>query len=698
LRAITLDDVRAFYAAHYTPDRLTIAMTGDFDPQQAKAWIEKYFGPMAPGLGLTEQPRYIPEIDPPRTVEFRDPDAIERIWFAWATPGYANRDQAALSAAATLLGAETSPLVKALNKKLSQGVSIETEEWQDASKFTLIVSQVPGAKLADVEATGMAELERFARDGPNAEELARFRHQLELSQLAGLEKPFDFAHAMQTTQEFYGGIEHWGDWLARSRSVTGDEMRAAVKRWLVDRKHLTVHALPLNAVPPSEPAPVPTPPPPVPPVQPYRAPRIQSARLPNGFQIFVVERHDLPMVAAEVRLRAGLLASPDKPIVAALAADLAAKGTRTRKAVDIQAEADRLALDAEIDTDLDSATLGFNVLRRDLEPALTLLADTVRNATYPQDDVEWQKKIAADAREKSAGDTDFAPRAVAAAFGPQHPLGAGLGTAANIRAVSAKDVRDFHDRYWTPDAAALILAGDITLEDAVRLATSGFGTWSGTAAEQPKLPPPAPMPGRLFLADRRGAAQTMLAQIVPGVPLTSPDYPAMLVVADVLGRITESRLRVNIRQQRGIAYYTLSTVATFPEYGLWESYSHVQTDSTGLAIGEFQKELAALGAAKPITAAEFEVAKGGIIRALPGNYETVWSAAQQVASNWVSGLPPDADDLLASRIAALTLDEVNAATRKYANADRAIFILIGDREKIEPQLRTLNLGPITAIQ
>jgi zinc protease len=129
------------------------------------------------------------------------------------------------------------------------------------------------------------------------------------------------------------------------------------------------------------------------------------------------------------------------------------------------------------------------------------------------------------------------------------------------------------------------------------------------------------------------------------------------------------------------------TAWTFPGAGLWTILSPVQQDSTALAMREFDKELAAFGRTKPITQAELDQARTGIIRALPEQFETLGSAAATIAWNWAQGLPVSNLQAFGARLAGVTLDEVNAVARKYARPDQAFFLLVGDREKIQPQLR-----------
>src|SRR5262249_17232609 len=138
---------------------------------------------------------------------------------------------------------------------------------------------------------------------------------------------------------------------------------------------------------------------------------------------------------------------------------------------------------------------------------------------------------------------------------------------------------------------------------------------------------------------RKGVTQTKVVQVLPAVPRDHPDYPAILLANRIYGSMSGNRIGENIRQRHGIAYYASSGLSTFSGAGLWTVQSPVQQDSTALAMREFEKELAAFGRTKPITLAELDQAKTGVIRSLPEQFETVGAAAGTIAWNWAQGLP-----------------------------------------------------------
>jgi zinc protease len=693
LRSITLEDVRAFFSAHYTADQVSIAVVGDFDPAQVKPWVAKYFGPIAPADVRTAPPVSAPPLAVPKFIQYAERLQDEHVNFAWVGPPAASRDAAALDFAARLWTDDFSShhLYKVLGDKLSQAASIQRIPLQDAQVFAPDIEIVPGAPIPAIEEKLAAEFARMAREGPTAAELESARNRLESGRLSELESISGIAFAMQQVHQSYGGIGHWHEWTTRYSAVTAADVRDAVHRWLVSPSHLTIDVQPQSAVRSDAPEPDRTTPPPFQPEKPFRPPEIQTAKLANGLEILVLERHDLPKVAVRLQFRAGAMQGPADKAAAMLLAAAAIRGSATRNSEDLQRALDDLGAESLGDADLNATDFRIVVLRKNLDAALRLLVESLLHPNYPDWAVEsYKKDWLHEIEHPDSNLDDFARPLYAAAFGTNHPLGRGLGTAASIRSITTADVRAFQDRFWRPNIAALVFAGDISLREAVALATATLASWSGAAPAVPPLPPPAPEHGRIVFVDRPGVTQTMVLQVLPGVPRDHPDYPALAVVNRIYGGMSDSRIWENIRQQHGIAYYASSEMPTFPGAGLWIVESPVQQDATALAMREFDRELAAFGRTKPITQAELDQAKNVIVRSLPGDFETVGDAAGTVAQNWAFGMPTTESQDFAGRVAAVTVDQANAIARQYARPEAAFFVLVGDRKKIEPQLRDLR--------
>jgi zinc protease len=194
-----------------------------------------------------------------------------------------------------------------------------------------------------VEKVLAAGIARFAREGPS-EELTRARNNLEFRQIGRLEDLSDLAVVLNEVQQFYGGVEHFDEWVGRYRRVTAEAVRSAVGHWLATPNHLTIHVMPETARQEStnwtaltrRPFQA---------EKPFRAPDVKSAKLANGLQILMVERHDLPKIAVELRFRLGAERSPaGKAGLALLTMATSGRGTSTRTESDIKKESSLWAI------------------------------------------------------------------------------------------------------------------------------------------------------------------------------------------------------------------------------------------------------------------------------------------------------------------------------------------------------------------
>jgi zinc protease len=682
LMAASLDDVRAFYQAYYTPDNASLVVSGDFDRAQTKSWIAKYFGSLAPGPGLISPASSSAPMAAPKIVEVTSVVPYSKIVFAWAAPGVSDPDNAALEFAQFILDERWHE--QTFRDRIQFDPSVSYYQLKDASAFSVINVTNGKIPLERVRSVIVDEIERFAREGPSTDEVERARNNLESQQLSSLEDLYGVSSTLNEIQQYYGGVEHFNDWAARYWNITSGSVRKAVSRWLLTPNALTIKFTPITARHDNTPEPDRNTPPPFQPEKPFRLPEIKSTRLPNGLQIFVVERHGLPKVSVELRLNLGSAHAPaGKPATALVTMLTFACGTPTRTDDQIKKEIMNHAVSLTANADAVSQYISFEVLRKNFEPMLALLSDALFHPVYPKDVFERRKNDVIEDWERHEGHIDEYAYAVGEiAYGPTHPLGASSSNPEALRDITVADVQEFTTRFWHPDVSVMVFAGDITIEEAAAAAARYLGEWKGWAEPPGRLPPAVPMKGRTFLLERKGVTQTTVVMILPGIAQTDPDYPALMLADKVFGGGFFSRLYRSIRLDRGITYTVSSNLATLPEHGLWTASSPVQADKTREAMAAFAQELRGIAGAQPITQAELDAAKQNVIRSWPVQFQWNSSTAGAIANSWV--LDKSLNDLktFQQRIAAVTLDQVNAAAHKYAQPDKAVFLLVGDPGKI----------------
>ncbi|MGH9368614.1 MAG: M16 family metallopeptidase, partial [Thermoanaerobaculia bacterium] len=588
LTAASLDDVTEFFKIYYTPNNLSLVVAGDFDPAEAKRLIEKYFGGIPAGPPLDRPKLWIPTLEREKIIEAADRVAQERVYMIWPTPPLYTPGDAELDLTSLVLtDGLASRLARVLvyDRQLCSDVNAFQASAEISSFYAVIATARPGASLPEIEKVITGEIARLAREGPGESELARAKTKQEYNFVTGLERIGGFggkADLLNSYNTYLGDPGKFEFDQARYRNVTTADLQKTAARWLDTRNRLLVRFFPEKSGRPSEVALDRAQVPGLGADRAFRAPEVKSARLENGLAVLVVERPELPKVAVKLVARAGSIADPaGKEGTAYLTARIMPLGTKTRKALEIETALGDLGTAIAPESQRESSRLSFEVLKRNLGPALAIFADVVENATFPASEVDREKKRHLDALSQQAKNAN----AVAArlrsmlAYGREHPYGRpGQGLPGTVQAIGAEDLVRFHRARYCPGGAALVFVGDITLEQAQALSSKAFGSWSGGAPEPTAIPASSPAPaGKVYLVDRQDAAQTVVSLFVPGIKRTSPDYYALTLADGVWGGGASSRLDMNLREEKGYSYGVFSTLGTLSEAGLWWAGGGVQT-------------------------------------------------------------------------------------------------------------------------
>ncbi|MBM3263760.1 MAG: insulinase family protein [candidate division Zixibacteria bacterium] len=377
------------------------------------------------------------------------------------------------------------------------------------------------------------------------------------------------------------------------------------------------------------------------------------------------------------------------------------KGTARRNALDISESMARNGTALYGSTFQESVSLGFDTLTRHLPAALDLFADVVRNPLFPDDEFERERNRHSD--NLSQGESNpqaltarLAPRLI---FGTEHPYGLPVhGFFSTISGIGRPDIVHVYDHCWGPSQSAIVFAGDVTLNRAMELAHLYFGDWTGESLAEVALPFAVPAAsGCVYLINRPNAPQTVVAQALPAPPRKTNDYYALRLVDSIYGGDFQSRLNRNLREEKGFTYGISSMLALMDKAGYWKAQTAIQTDRTGDTLYELRAELEALTGERPITESELEEARINRVRGYAQQFETIRRLAGIVGGLWSGGLPMSDIRDAVDRIERTTLEEVHAAAARYARPEQAIYLLVGDRDRILPQIEARGFGPVVML-
>ncbi|MCY4746201.1 pitrilysin family protein [Pelomonas sp. UHG3] len=718
IQRIQLKDVKDFARTYYRPNNATLVLAGDFDPAQAKALVQKYFGTLKPGPKPPEVRVPTPEITQERRLVMTDRVELPRLNLAWHTPPMYQPGDAELDVAAHVLGGGKASRLYGLlvrEKQLAQSVAVMQGSQSLSSVFDIEVVARPGVSLDEIERLVDAEIARLATTPPTAAELAQARAVIETQVLQRMEKVATLADLVNHYNQMAGDPGFLAQDLARYDALTPAAISAATAQWLQRERRVVIHALPGEKLLPPE---VPTPPMPTraakgereslngpepwrlkPPAaaaaKPLALPAAQSFTLPNGLTVIHAPKPGLPLVSASLVLRAGQAANPaDKPGLAGFVAAMLPEGTATRSAQQIAEGLAGLGATLTAQAGAEEARLAFSGRKAAAREGLALLAELALSPAFADADIERirAQRLAALAQVREQPDLLAEVVGQRAVYGEGHPLAENaLGTVASLRALDAAALRAFWQAHYRPERAALVVAGDLSEAELRALVQPLFGAWQGQG-EAPALvplPPARPTAARTLVVDQPGAPQTALAIVAPGPTAATPDAAPLKLMNAALGGLFTSRINHQLREVKGYTYGIYSGYTLGRERGEFGIHGSVRTDATGQAVAEIWRQVTGMRT-RPMGAAELTRVRNAQLLSLPGLFDTNGAVVAGYAGNWAVGRPLSAITALPAQYAAITAADALKAARQHLNPSQLIVVAVGDRAKVLPQLRKLG--------
>src|ERR1700722_8098226 len=494
VEAARLNDVREFFTQYYAPNNATMAIAGDYDAATIKALIEKYFGPIPKGPDVQVTPVATPPITAERRTVVTDTVQLPKVILAWLAPSAFTAGDADADIAAHILGGgKSSRMYRELvyKQQIAQSASCYNDAESLASTFECDLIAKPGVTPAQLEAEAEKIIDACAESGPKAEEVEWSRNKVETGLISGLQRLGGFggvADQLNYYNQYTGDPGYLPKDLARYDAVTPASVQQIAKATLGKDQRVVVYGVPgkkvLDDVPRSPedtdanvkitPQHTPefeaaeawraTPPKPGP-QRPLVLPKPTVFTLENGLTVYLVERHELPIVSVQLMTLAGGAANPPgRPGLAGITAALLTEGTDKRSAEEIANEASLLGTDLGSSSSTDSARLSISLLSRHIGKGLELLADSAEHPAFPATDLERIRASRLTALvQQQDNPVQLALRAGALnLFGAQNPYGYdALGTAASLHAISKDDIAGFYAQHYGPKGSLLELTGDV---------------------------------------------------------------------------------------------------------------------------------------------------------------------------------------------------------------------------------------------
>ncbi len=733
LNKATLDDLKAFFAEFYHPANATLCLAGDFDPAQAKALIQKYFGTLTAGpkpkaLAVPTAPAKADKL-----VRF-DRVQLPRVYWIWPAVAADHPDAPALGLLARVLaGGETSRLHRelVLERRLSKDVSGYGYTWESAGRFALQSTAAKGAKpeevLAAIESAFAAALREIQANPPKADELARALALFEEQSYSRLTSPLSRAVTLATGFAQKDDPRHYQKEFVRYYQVTPPDLTRVANTYLKHEKVVVwteavgpgqprseaTKAGP-NASATGETPAIASERSPAPGVNwsklpgpaaagPFRAPRFVRRTLSNGIDVWFVAWKTLPLVSVELVVPGGTADDPiGKSGLASLTASLLDKGTTSQTATELGEALETLGVRLGTRSSIDETTVTWSTIARNLDPSLKIVTDVLASPRFDPKDFDREQALAL-ARLAQGPDSVawLAGRALPVLlYGKGHPYANPAdGHADTVKALTLEDVRSFHSEHVGPTGSTLIVVGDVGPDVLFPMLESTLGTWA-VKTSRPMHRPPAQLqgdPSVIYLVDKPGAVQSVLNVGRPWVDRSDSSFYATLLGNRILGGDFLSRLNQNLREKNGFTYGARSGFQFRRAGSLWTVSTAVRTDATAPALKEVLAELGGLAGARPFQDQEIAAAIGAEVKSYPDQFESPRSIAATLREMAEFQLPPDYLDTFLTRLQATRPEEINKTMAEVVAPSERVTLIVGDRKVVEPKLRALGYSKIQPV-
>jgi zinc protease len=419
-------------------------------------------------------------------------------------------------------------------------------------------------------------------------------------------------------------------------------------------------------------------------------------------KLVVARRPGAPVVNMTMLVNSGMptdfAAIP--PGTATLAMDLLAEATTSRSRDQLVEQLGSLGASVgALGWGAEGSAIILSALKPALRPSLSVFSDVVMHPAFAQSDLERLRsqtlaRIGAERKEAGATARRILPRLI---FGSDNAYGQTV-TEASVKSIGRAGIVSFYDRWFHPNNATLVVAGDTSLGEVRPMVESAFGGWKGGTIPQTFTPTAQPpTKSFIYLVDRPGAPQSAIQAGVVAPPRLEGDDVARLVFNKVFGGGFTSRLNMKLREEKGWAYGASTGIQGGKGSRLFVASASVQSDKTSDAMLETAALLKGIVTENPVTADELARAKDALALGLSSDWSTSDGIMRYVANQVSSGLPEDYFDRYPSAVLNERLEAVNAAGNSLLSGRAITWVVVGDRAKIEDKLRALGLGEVVVI-
>ena len=727
LNRVDVNDLKNFFMRWYGPNNAVLTIGGDVKPAEVIKLVEEYFGsiPSGPKVEAANYPAF--QLDKNRYTSFTDNYArLPLLAIVYPTVPNYHKDMAALQCLAQVIGQGRNSLLYQQFVKKQQALQAASFSRMDELAGEFIFQMVPmqGKTLGDMEKLFRASLDTFERLGVSDDDIAKFRGSRESQLINGLQSVQGKVTQLAAFQTFTGNPNKIGELLRLYTSLTKEDVMAAYNRYIKNKGAVVLSVVPKGQegviaaannfridstqykapdygykglaykkptdfdrtkMPGNGANPT------------VKVPPFWRKDLPNGAKVIGAVNNEIPTVTLNITIPGGHLASANdlsKAGLANLFTDMMAEDTKNYTAEQLSIELQKLGSSIGVFSGVDGITFSVQSLKKNIDQTLALLQERMYNPKFTEEAFNRLKQQTMQAFKAQKAQPAAVADAVFAKinYGPNHILGIPEeGTEETVKNITLADIQNYYTNYMTSVDAKVVIVGDMKQEEVLPKLTFLNKLPKKKITLAKVNPTPAVDKTKVFIVDVPKGAQSEF-RVGYTMPLkydATGDYYKANLANYVLGGDFNSRLNLNLREDKGWTYGARSGFSSDEHGGVFEFSSGIRADATDSALTEVMKELKNY-TANGITDQELTFMKSAIGQRDALRYETGAQKAAFIGRILDYNLPANYVEQQNTILKNMTKAEIDRVTKKYVQPEKMNILLVGDKAKILDGVKKLG--------
>ena len=727
LDAATLDDLKDFFLRWYGPNNATLTVAGDVTTDEVMALAVKYFGPIERGPEVENMEPQVPVLTEDRYVSHEDKIRFPLLQLSFPTVPNRHKDEAPLDVLSDILGGGKSSVFYQTfdkpQKALQSSVGHPCSEL--AGQMTFMVVSFPGANLKDVEAEVRAAIATFEERGVTQEDIDKFKSSYESSTIQSLTSVQGKGSSLASYQTFENNPNYIAKDLERYRNVTVDDVKRVYEQYIKGKNCVVLSYVPegatdlIAAADNFEPTigltaesimnnydtlqynkPVDTlldrsikpTPGPAPFVQ---IPEYWTTNLDNGIKAIGTKNDELPLIAIQISVPAGHRNETlDNAGISGMLAQMMNESTENFTAEEIGEALENLGSSVRVSRSDENITVNISSLTKNLDKTLEIAQEMMFKPAFNEEDfLRAQKQTLEGIANAVNQPSQLSSNAFAKLlYGEKSIKSVPIsGTAETVGNMTVADVKAYYEQFFSAAVAKMVVVGNLD-QDAMLAKLSFLNDWKGEAYAWKELPEvESAKPATIYFVDKVGAAQSVVAIGYKSDMVNDPvgDFYRAQIMNFQLGGNFNSRININLREDKGYTYGARCYFSATTEPGEFMAYAGVKKEATAASIKEFMSEMSNY-AENGITDEELAFTKSSMTLKEARQYETPRQKAGFLRRILDYNLDNDYVKKQSEILKNTTKEDILAQAKKHLDADKMIITVVGDKATVWEDLKALG--------